>query len=337
MSIVDKQSDRLNQSDQKTLLVIEHDNAHINRASLCAIAACQQLGAPITALVMGEQLASIAELTSRIEGIERVILADSPALKHQLAETVTPIISDLATDAHYSHIVSSASTFGKNSLFRVAGLLDVMPISDVTAIIDARTFERPIYGGNAIATMQAPTNSLEGAQNMPIVMTIRATAFQPAQRRDSAPAPITKLTGEINSAHNTQSHFISQQTTDSVNLDNANIIVSGGRGVGSRENYEQLLAPLAQKLGGALGASRPAVDGAFCPTDYLIGQTSKIVAPDVYFALGISGAIQHVNGIKDSRLIVAINSDANAPIFDVCDYGLVGDLREAVQNLLEKL
>lgn len=308
----------------QTLVLIEHDNHSVSIASFCAITAAQQLGNPVTALVIGDKLPAVCQQVAAIDGIESVLCVEHPTLAEQLAERIAPLVAKLATG--YTHIVGNADAYGKNILPRVSALLDSMPIADVTAVIDTATFERPIYGGNAIATVKS--------HDTVKVMTIRTTRFAPAPTMRDKRVPIVAVeVGEMT----IRSQLICRETSDSKALERASIIVSGGHGVESKDNYDKLLRPLAKKLGAALAASRLAIDGGFCPNDYLVGQTSKIVAPELYIAIGISGAIQHVNGIKDSKIIVAINHDANAPIFDICDYGLVADLHEIVPDLIEKL
>ncbi|MEX3960445.1 electron transfer flavoprotein subunit alpha/FixB family protein, partial [Trinickia sp. EG282A] len=262
-----------------------------------------------------------ADAAAKIAGVSKVLLADAPQLAEGLAENVEATVLGIAKD--YSHIVAQATAYGKNIAPRIAAKLDVAQVSEITAVVSADTFERPIYAGNAIATVQSSD---------PIkVITVRATGFD-AAAAEGGSAPIEKTEA---SADRGISQFVNREVTklDRPELTSAQIVVSGGRGLGSGENYESVLVPLADKLGAALGASRAAVDAGYVPNDYQVGQTGKIVAPQLYVAVGISGAIQHLAGMKDSQVIVAINKDPEAPIFSVADYGLVGDLFELVPKL----
>lgn len=308
----------------RILVVAEHDNKQIKPATLNTITAAKQLGTDVTVLVMGGNCKGVAESVAKIEDVQKVILADAQPYSHLLAENIAPLITKLATD--FTHILAPATTFGKNFMPRVAALLDVAQISDIIQIISADTFVRPIYAGNALATVQSKD---------PIkIITVRTTGF-PATKIGSNIAPIENCDILINKE---DVHFVSHELSKSERpeLTAAKIIVSGGRGMQSGENFK-LLETLADRLGAAIGASRAAVDAGFVPNDYQVGQTGKVVAPELYFAIGISGAIQHLAGMKDSKVIVAINKDADAPIFQVADYGLVGDLFELLPQLITEL
>ena len=300
------------------LVIAEHDNSKLNIATLNSITAAQQIGAgDIDVLVAGESCQTVAEEASKIAGVNKVIVADNPAYGHFLAENIAPLIAQAG--ASYSHILATATTTGKNIMPCVAALMDVQAISDISAVISEDTFKRPIYAGNVISTVQS-SDSIK-------VLTVRATAFDAASGEGGS-ATIEAL----DSAHNTQtSSFIGEEMAESdrPELTAAGIVVSGGRGMGNGENFDMLYS-LADKLGAAVGASRAAVDAGFVPNDMQVGQTGKIVAPDLYIAVGISGAIQHLAGMKDSKVIVAVNKDEEAPIFSVADYGLVADLFSAL-------
>ncbi len=304
-----------------TILVIaEHDNAELKAATLNVVTAALQIGGDIDLLVAGEGCAGVAESAAKIPGLNKILVADNAAYTHQLAENIAPLVSELA--AGYSHVLACATTTGKNVMPRVAATLDVAQLSDVTAVESADTFLRPIYAGNAIATVQS-TDAIK-------VITIRGTGF------DAAPAEGGSAAVEaVSSVHDAAiSSFVKEELakSDRPELTAARIIISGGRGMGNGENFA-LLEQVADKLGAAVGASRAAVDAGFVPNDMQVGQTGKIVAPDLYVAVGISGAIQHLAGMKDSKVIVAINKDEEAPIFQVADYGLVADLFDAVPEL----
>jgi electron transfer flavoprotein alpha subunit len=309
-----------------TILVIaEHDNASIKAATLNTIAAAAKVGGDVHVLVAGFNAQGAAQVASKIAGVTKVLLADAPQLADGLAENVEGTVLNLAKD--YSHIFAPATAYGKNVAPRIAAHLDVAQISDITAVDSPDTFERPIYAGNAIATVQSSD---------PIkVVTVRATGFDPVAAEGGS-AAVEKIEAAADAGI---SQFVSRAVTklDRPELTSAKIIVSGGRGLGSGENYTKTLEPLADKLGAALGASRAAVDAGYVPNDYQVGQTGKIVAPQLYVAVGISGAIQHLAGMKDSKVIVAINKDPEAPIFSVADYGLVGDLFEIVPALVSAL
>lgn len=308
----------------KTLIIAEHDNSELKISTLNTVTAAKELSKEITVLVVGYQCEKVSDAASKIGGVTAVINVDAEIYQHQLAENVAKLIVEVAKN--YECILAPATTFGKNILPRVAALLDVAQISDVIKIISSDTFVRPIYAGNAIATVQS--------KDAKKVLTIRTTAFKP-DKDQQAPAPIEKLPMAI---VNSQSQFIGHELSKSERpeLGAARIVISGGRGLQSGENFK-LLEQLADKLGAAIGASRAAVDAGFVPNDYQVGQTGKVVAPDLYIAIGISGAIQHLAGMKDSKVIVAINKDPDAPIFQVADYGLVGDLFELVPQLINGL
>ncbi|MBR7915724.1 FAD-binding protein [Burkholderia vietnamiensis] len=309
-----------------TILVIaEHDNASIKAATLNTVAAAAKIGGDIHVLVAGHNAQAAADAAAKIAGVSKVLLADAPQLEAGLAENVEATALNIAKD--YSHILAPATAYGKNVAPRIAAKLDVAQISDITAVASADTFERPIYAGNAIATVQSSD---------PIkVITVRATGFDPVAAVGGS-AAVEKIDAEADAG---KSQFVSREVTklDRPELTSAKIIVSGGRGLGSGENYTKVLEPLADKLSAALGASRAAVDAGYVPNDYQVGQTGKIVAPQLYIAVGISGAIQHLAGMKDSKVIVAINKDPEAPIFSVADYGLVGDLFTLVPELVSAL
>ena len=302
------------------LVVAEHDNRSIKPATRVAAAAAEAIGNGFDVLVAGENCAAAAEEAGRIAGVGKVLLADQPAYGHQLAENVAPLVAEVG--AAYSHILAAHTTTGKNFLPRVAALLDVAQISDIVAVLDEATFKRPIYAGNAIATV---------CSKDPIkVVSVRGTAYDPVAAEGGSGA-----VEAVAAAHDAAiSRFIRDELAKSERpeLTAAGAIISGGRGMGSGENF-QLLEGIADKLGAAIGASRAAVDAGFVPNDMQVGQTGKIVAPDLYIAVGISGAIQHLAGMKDSKVIAAINKDEDAPIFQVADYGLVADLFKALPEL----
>ncbi|MGF6954825.1 electron transfer flavoprotein alpha subunit [Paraburkholderia youngii] len=311
------------------LVVAEHDNASIKAATLNTIAAAQKIGGDIHVLVAGHNAQGAADAAAKIAGVAKVLLADAPQLEAGLAENVEATVLTLVQDAarNYTHILAPATAYGKNVAPRIAAKLDVAQISDITAVDSADTFERPIYAGNAIAIVQSAD---------PIkVITVRSTGFD-AVAAEGGSAAVEKIEAAADAGI---SQFVSREVTklDRPELTSAKIIVSGGRGLGNGENYTKVLEPLADKLGAALGASRAAVDAGFVPNDYQVGQTGKIVAPQLYVAVGISGAIQHLAGMKDSKVIVAINKDEEAPIFSVADYGLVGDLFTLVPELVKEL
>ena len=301
------------------LLIAEHDNQNLKPATLNAATAAKQLG-DVTVLVAGQNCAAVAQAAAAIDGVAKVLVCDDAAYAHQGAENVAALVVSIGKN--YTHILCPATTTGKNMLPRVAALLDVQMISDISHIDAPDTFQRPIYAGNAFATVQS-SDAIK-------VLSVRTTAFD-AAATGKGPAPVETLA----SAGDTGlSHFAGQELTKSERpeLTAARIVVSGGRGLGSGENFK-ILDSLADKLGAAVGASRAAVDAGYVPNDYQVGQTGKVVAPDLYIAVGISGAIQHLAGMKDSKVIVAINKDAEAPIFQIADYGLVGDLFTLVPEL----
>ena len=306
------------------LVIAEHDNKTLKRATLQAVDAATRLG-EVHLLVMGSGVDAVAQAAAKVAGVVQVKVVDDPALAEPLAEVVTAQVVPLAKD--YSHVVAAATAHGKDFMPRVAALLDVAQISEVTGIDSANTFRRPIYAGNAIATVQSSD---------PIkVLTVRGTSFDEAAAEGGS-AVIEKVAAV---AVDGQPALVGreQASSDRPELTAAQVVVAGGRGLGSAEQFQAVLEPLADRLGAALGASRAAVDAGYAPNDWQVGQTGKIVAPQLYIAAGISGAIQHLAGMKDSRIIVAINKDEEAPIFSVADYGLVADLFEAVPALTAKL
>ena len=308
----------------KTLVLVEHDNASVKDATLHTVTAATKLG-EVHLLVAGAGCTAVADEAAKIAGVAKVHLADDPALANQLPENIAPLVVTLM--AGHDAFLASATTTGKNIAPRVAALLDVMQVSDIIAVDGPDTFTRPIYAGNAIARVKTSDKKL--------VITVRGTAFDKAAR-DGGSAAVEAVSGSANSG---LASFVSAEIASSERpeLTSAKVIVSGGRGLGSGENYHKLIDPLADKLGAAVGASRAAVDAGYVPNDYQVGQTGKIVAPDVYIAIGISGAIQHLAGMKDSKTIIAINKDEDAPIFQIADIGLVADLFQAVPELTEKL
>ncbi|WP_233888000.1 electron transfer flavoprotein subunit alpha/FixB family protein [Paraburkholderia flagellata] len=307
------------------LVIAEHDNHSIKAATLNTVAAAQKIGGDVHVLVAGHNAQAAADAAAKIAGVAKVLLADAPQLEQGLAENVEATV--IAIAKNYSHILAPATAAGKNVTPRIAAKLDVAQISDITAVDSPDTFERPIYAGNAIATVQSVD---------PIkVITVRTTAFDPVAAEGGS-AAVEKLEAAADSG---LTQFVGREVTklDRPELTSAKVIVSGGRGLGSGENYTKVLEPLADKLNAALGASRAAVDAGYVPNDYQVGQTGKIVAPQLYVAVGISGAIQHLAGMKDSKVIVAINKDEEAPIFSVADYGLVGDLFAAAPELVNAI
>jgi len=307
------------------LVIAEHDNKALNAATLNVVAAAQKIGGDITVLVAGSGAQAVADAAAKVAGVSKVLLADDAAYANQLAENVAKLVAELGKG--YSHILAASTTTGKNILPRAAALLDSSMITDIIAVEGPKTFKRPIYAGNAIATVQS--------DEAIVLATVRGTAFDPvAAEGGSAAVESAASTGDAGI-----SKFISEEIVKSERpeLTAARIVVSGGRGVGSGENYHKVLDPLADKLSAAQGASRAAVDAGFVPNDMQVGQTGKIVAPDLYIAVGISGAIQHLAGMKDSKVIVAINKDEEAPINAVADYWLVGDLNTVVPELVSKL
>ncbi|MCZ2292366.1 MAG: electron transfer flavoprotein subunit alpha/FixB family protein [Burkholderiales bacterium] len=307
------------------LVIAEHDNASIKGATLNTVAAAAQCGGEVHVLVAGANAGAAAQAAAAIAGVAKVLQADAPALAHGLAENVAAQVVGLAKS--YNHILFPATTNGKNIAPRVAALLDVAQISDATRIVSADTFERPIYAGNAIATVQS-SDAIK-------VITVRTTAFDPVAASGGS-AAVESVSPVADSG---KSVFQGAEIAklERPELTSAKIIVSGGRALGSSEKFDEVLVPLADKLGAALGASRAAVDAGYAPNDWQVGQTGKIVAPQLYIAVGISGAIQHLAGMKDSKVIVAINKDPEAPIFSVADYGLEADLFAAVPELVAAL
>jgi electron transfer flavoprotein alpha subunit len=307
------------------LVLAEHDNKAIRKATLNAVAAAKKIGGDIHVLVAGHQAGEAAKAASQIAGVAKVLHADAPHLGEFLAEPVAALVVALAKS--YSHILAPATSNGKNVMPRAAALLDVQQISDISAVESADTFVRPIYAGNALATVKS--------KDAIKVITVRTTAFD-AVAASGGSASIESVAVPADAG---LSSLVGREVSKSERpeLTAAKIIVSGGRGMGSGENFTKVLEPLADKLGAAMGASRAAVDAGFVPNDWQVGQTGKIVAPDLYIAVGISGAIQHLAGMKDSRVIVAINKDEEAPIFQVADYGLVGDLFQLVPTVVEEL
>jgi electron transfer flavoprotein alpha subunit len=307
-----------------TLVVAEHDNKALKSATLHAVAAAQKLGSDITILVLGAGARAAAEEAAKLPGVAKVLLADAPEFEHGLAENLAPVLAELGKG--YGHVLAGATTYGKNLLPRAAALMDVQQISDIIAIEGPDTFVRPIYAGNALATVKSSD---------PVkVITVRTTAFE-AVPTTGGSAAIETIGGKGDSG---LTSFVGQELTknERPELTSARIVISGGRGMQNKENF-QLLERLADRLGAAVGASRAAVDSGYAPNDYQVGQTGKVVAPDLYIAVGISGAIQHLAGMKDSKVIVAINKDEEAPIFQVADYGLVADLFQAVPEFEKAL
>ena len=299
------------------LVVAEHDNAELKAATLVAVAAAEAIGGGVDILVAGSGSDSVAQAAAAVAGVGKVLHADNAAYEYQLAENIAPLVAEVG--AGYSHIVAAHTTSGKNYMPRVAAMLDVAQISDIVAVVDDATFKRPVYAGNAIATVK----SNDGTK----VITVRGTAYDGVAAEGGSAS--VEAVGSVHDAG--LSAFVSEEIAQSERpeLTAASVIVSGGRGMGSGENFA-LLDGIADKLGAAIGASRAAVDAGFVPNDMQVGQTGKIVAPDLYIAVGISGAIQHLAGMKDSKVIVAINKDEDAPIFQVSDYGLVADLFKAL-------
>jgi len=307
-----------------TLVLVEHNNEIIRPATLNTVTAAKQLPGPVSLLVAGFNCEGVAEQASQLADVDTVLLANNKVFEHPLAENLSSLIQELAPD--FSHIIAPATTFGKNVMPRLAALLDVQSISDITAIVDHKTFVRPIYAGNALATVQSE-NTVE-------VITVRPTAFDAAQSGESQ--AVIENIAMVHDAKLSQFVELQQTPSDTPELGSAKVVISGGRGLQNKENFA-MLELLAAKLNAAIGASRAAVDAGFVPNDYQVGQTGKVVAPDLYIAVGISGAIQHLAGMKDSKVIVAINKDPDAPIFQVADYGLVGDLFEIVPELIDAL
>jgi electron transfer flavoprotein alpha subunit len=307
------------------LVVAEHDNQALKPATLNALAAAKEIARDeVDIIVAGKDCRGVAEAAAQVPGVRRVLLAEDAAYEHGLAENLAPLVVKIAEN--YSHVLAPATTAGKNLMPRVAALLDVMQISDISAVVSPDTFVRPIYAGNALATVQSKD---------PIkVITVRGTAFPPGEATGgSVPIETVASTGEAGLSQFVRAELSKSERPE---LTSARIIISGGRGMQSGDNFH-LLEKVADRLGAAVGASRAAVDAGFVPNDYQVGQTGKIVAPELYIAVGISGAIQHLAGMKDSKVIVAINKDEEAPIFQIADYGLVGDLFKILPELADEL
>ena len=306
------------------LLLAEHDNKSLKDATNKALTAAKQIGADVHVLVAGHNCQAAADAAAKLDGVKRVLLADAPAYEHMLAEPTAALIVSLAEP--YEAILAPATTNGKNIMPRVAALLDVMQISEISKVVAPDTFERPVYAGNAIQTVR----SLDPKK----VITVRTAAFQATGEGGSAPIEAAAAAADPG-----LSGFVGEELSKSERpeLTSAKIIISGGRAMQSRENFTKYIEPVADKLGAAVGASRAAVDAGYAPNDWQVGQTGKVVAPDLYIAVGISGAIQHLAGMKDSKVIVAINKDEEAPIFQVADYGLVADLYQALPELAQEL
>ncbi len=302
------------------LVIVEHDNSEVGASTLHAVTAAQQIGGDIDLLVAGENCGAVADAAAKIAGVSSVKVADDVKFGHHMAENLASLIVDIASG--YSHVLASATTFGKNVMPRAAALLDKAQISEIVEVISPDTFMRPIYAGNALATVQS-SDSIK-------MITVRTIKFEPAATEGGS-ASIEAISGGTDAG---LSSWVSQAVSnnDKVDLTSAKIVVSGGRGMQNGENFA-MLHSLAGKLGAAVGASRAAVDSGFVPNELQVGQTGKVIAPDLYIAVGISGAIQHLAGMKESKVIVAINNDSEAPIFQVADYGLVADLFEAVPEL----
>lgn len=306
------------------LVLAEHDNSELKGATLNTVAAAKAIGGDITVLVAGEGCSAVADAAAKVEGVGKVLLADNAAYGHQLAENMGLLVTEVAAD--YDYVLAAATTTGKNILPRVAALLDVAQISEIIAVVSGDTFKRPIYAGNVIATVQS-TDAKK-------VITVRTTGFDAVAAEGGAAA--IEAVGATHDAGTASYVGEELAVSDRPELTAARVVISGGRGMQNGENFA-LLEQVADKLGAAVGASRAAVDAGFVPNDMQVGQTGKIVAPDLYIAVGISGAIQHLAGMKDSKVIVAINKDEEAPIFQVADYGLVADLFEAVPELEKAL
>jgi len=305
------------------LVIAEHDNSALKADTLKTVAAAQQIGGDIHLLVAGSDCQAVVDAAANVNGVSKVLVADNPAYEHQLAENISLLVIELASD--YQHILATALSIGKNFMPRVAAILDVAQVSDIIAVESSDTFVRPIYAGNAIATVQ----SLDDTK----VITVRPTGFDAVATDGNAEiVSLTNVTDACTSSHVNDELSVSERP----DLGAASVVISGGRGMQNGDNFK-LLDGIADKLGAAIGASRAAVDAGFVPNDMQVGQTGKIVAPDLYIAVGISGAIQHLAGMKDSKIIVAINKDAEAPIFQVADYGIVGDLFDVLPELESKL
>lgn len=311
-----------------TLALVEGVSNGVSPASLSTITAATEIGEPVTAIVFGSNGDSVAEAVAKTEGVSKVLVAKDGEYDHCLAEKVSPLLKKIIEDQKFTHFLTAGSSIGKSVLPRLGALLDVQPVSEIIKVVDPTTFVRPIYAGNALATVKSKDSI--------ILASVRASAFPPAEV-GGATAPVEQVTESVESGNSAE--FVSEQIVKSERpeLGLATRVVSGGRGLKNKETFDQLIDPLATKLNAAIGASRAAVDSGFCDNSLQVGQTGKIVAPDLYIAVGISGAIQHLAGMKDSKVIVAINKDADAPIFNVADVGLVGDLNEVIPELTKKL
>lgn len=310
-----------------TLAFIEAANGKVSPSTFSAITAAKDIGKPVTGLILGTEGEKAAQEAAKIDGLSKVILAKDPKYDHYLAEEVAPLIQEIVKQGKFTHVITPASAVGKSFLPRLAAFLDVQPLSDITKVVSADTFVRPIYAGNALATVKLKDSI--------VLASVRGSAFEPAEL--TGDATIEEFGATVESANRTE--FVGEQltTSDRPELGSASAVVAGGRGLKSKETFDSLIEPLAEKLNAAVGASRAAVDAGYCDNSLQVGQTGKIVAPDLYVAVGISGAIQHLAGMKDSKTIVAINKDPEAPIFNVADLGLVADLNEAVPELTSKL
>jgi electron transfer flavoprotein alpha subunit len=308
------------------LVIAEHDHNSVKDATAITVTAAKELDGDVTVLVAGHDCSAAADGASKIEGVAKVLKIDDASLSHRIAENLAPVIADHIKDAGYSHVLIAGSTFGKNVLPRIAALLDTQQITDIIAIEGVDTFKRPIYGGQAIATVKS-SDAIK-------LLTVRTTAFDKANMEGGS-SPVEDLSGASDTG---LTSFVKAELSESKrpDLTSARVVVSGGRGVGSEDDFK-IIEALADKLGAAMGASRAAVDAGYISNDYQVGQTGKAVAPDLYIAIGLSGAIQHLAGMKDSKIIVAINKDEEAPIFNVADYGLVADLFDTVPELTSKL
>jgi len=308
-----------------TLVVSEHDGSNVSASTLSAITAAKRIGADISLLVMGQGVDKVVESAAKIEGVTKVLAVDDESLKQPVAENVSPVVQELSDN--YSHILAPSSNHGKNFMPRVAALCDSAPLSDVISVVDEMTFQRPMYAGNAISTVK-----MSDAKKF---ILIRPTAFDKASTEGGS-ASVESVKSSSLTKSSTVFKAAKGASSDRPDLTTSRVVIAGGRGMKSAENFS-MLDELANKLGGAVGASRAAVDAGFAPNDYQVGQTGKVVAPDLYIAAGISGAIQHLSGMKDSKTIVAINKDKEAPIFQVADYGLVEDLFKAVPDITNKV
>jgi electron transfer flavoprotein alpha subunit len=321
-----------------SLVLAEQKHGKLQPATLHAVTAAKQLGGPVTVLVAGKGIAEVASAASAIEGVEKVLVADDASLEHVLAEPAAALLAQVQSKRNFSHLIAPSTTFGRNILPRAAALLNIQPVADVIEIQNVDTYVRPIYAGNALATVKAL------GDNKTRCLTVRPTAFSPAAvspHGNSSAAPTESVDSEeldAAKAESDHSEWVSETAavSERPELSQAKVVVSGGRALKNQENFAAI-ERLADLLGGAVGASRAAVDAGYAPNDLQVGQTGKVVAPELYIAIGISGAIQHVAGMKDSKVIVAINSDGEAPIFQVSDYGLVGDLFKILPELEEEL